>query len=884
MPSSDAGSENVILDLVAVWACDKARTGGKGAHLARLIHAGFPVPEGFCLTTTLYRKLTDDPTISRLIDELESISAAESDALHDLAGRIRDEIRGKELPFDVLKAIERRIDAKASYSVRSSATAEDLPTASFAGQHDTLLDITGIEAITRAILQCMASLYTDRAVSYRVANNIPHRDVSMAVVVQQMIEADISGVLFTADPVSGRRTTASIDAAFGPGEGVVSGTVTAENIRLDRRTGEVLGIEVHTGNKITQDGGGLDVHILTEKQIQKLYAGGEAIERLFGSPQDIEWSFEGEYLWILQSRPITTLFPIPEPRPDGDGLHVYYSWNHRQGMTEAMPPLVVDYWIQTMDALFHRIGFSPATGSLGATAGGLVYFDVTPFLTSKRLFPYLREGLSEFDQQSVYLLDDIVFRRRDEMAEVSLLRGLSPGRSLIAGLRLGYTICLTLLSILHGLVTKTYEQVPARSRRWADQSVGEMILAIRSAETGEDRIRMALEKNKEFVWTAMKQALLLWNIFVYRALLRRVSNPSDDEFEALERGLSENVTTTMMLELGDITDRARDSSPVRDAIIHGGDLEEIRRVDDGDLFVSAFTTYLQRYGFRAPSEIEFSRPRYDEAPSMLLQSVRASLQREVRGGHRRQITELEARAEDVIADLEKAARRGFFGFLKPRLVRAFALRYRKYLSIREITKYALSQLIAETRHQVLAAGELLKREGGLREAEDVWMYTMDELQSALRDPKKPLDIDLNQRRADFHRHQTLRAPAVITSDGEVPRGAMPEGAGDGGLTGIATSGGVAEGVVRVILYPGDAALRQGEILVAPHTDPGWTPLFLNAAGLITNVGGVMTHGSLVAREYGIPSVVLAGATDTLRTGQRIRLDGNHGIIELLEND
>ncbi|RQD81794.1 MAG: phosphoenolpyruvate synthase, partial [Methanocalculus sp. MSAO_Arc2] len=166
----------------------------------------------------------------------------------------------------------------------------------------------------------------------------------------------------------------------------------------------------------------------------------------------------------------------------------------------------------------------------------------------------------------------------------------------------------------------------------------------------------------------------------------------------------------------------------------------------------------------------------------------------------------------------------------------------------------------------------------------VWMYTMDELQSALMDPRTPLDVDINHRRAEFHRHQELRAPAVITSDGEIPRGIMPGGAGGDGLTGIATSGGLAEGIVRVIQNPGDAALQQGEILVAPHTDPGWTPLFLNAAGLITNVGGVMTHGSLVAREYGIPSVVLAGATDTLRTGQRIRLDGNHGFIELLENE
>ncbi|WP_346866264.1 PEP/pyruvate-binding domain-containing protein, partial [Methanocalculus sp. MSAO_Arc2] len=242
MMSSDSGSESPILNLADIEAGEISRTGGKGANLARLIHAGFPVPEGFCLTTALYRELIDDTGITRLIDELEDISAAESEKLHNLAGRIREHIQSKDLSVDVQKAIESIIDARASYSVRSSATAEDLPTASFAGQHDTLLDIIGLHAITRAILQCMASLYTDRAVSYRAANNILHRDVSMAVVVQQMIEADTSGVLFTADPVTGRRTTASIDAAFGSGEAVVSGTVTAENILLDRRTGKILEI------------------------------------------------------------------------------------------------------------------------------------------------------------------------------------------------------------------------------------------------------------------------------------------------------------------------------------------------------------------------------------------------------------------------------------------------------------------------------------------------------------------------------------------------------------------------------------------------------------------------------------------------------------------
>ncbi len=215
-------------------------------------------------------------------------------------------------------------------------------------------------------------------------------------------------------------------------------------------------------------------------------------------------------------------------------------------------------------------------------------------------------------------------------------------------------------------------------------------------------------------------------------------------------------------------------------------------------------------------------------------------------------------------------------------MRHFAARYRSYISLREVPKYSLSQLLAETRWQVLAAGGLLQREGGLEDAQDVWLYDFDELLSALENPGEPLSVDMASRRAEYQWHRQLRHPAVITSDGEIPRAEPPAAPGVDGLVGIPTSGGVAEGIVRVIYDPSDAMLESGEILVAPHTDPGWTPLFLNAAGLVTNVGGVMTHGSLVAREYGIPSVVLAEATMRLKSGQRVRVDGYRGVVELLE--
>ena len=370
---------------------------------------------------------------------------------------------------------------------------------------------------------------------------------------------------------------------------------------------------------------------------------------------------------------------------------------------------------------------------------------------------------------------------------------------------------------------------------------------------------------------------------IHRAALRRLCPDADEEFEALERGLRENVTTAMMIELGDVTDIARDNPEIERALKDARDIGEIREIAGGEEFATAFEDFLDRYGFRAPAEIEFSRPRYHEDPSPLLGTIRAKLETGEPGDHRGHLEHLEAEAERAIARLERQASRERFGPIRRRLVRPFALRYRSYLSMREVTKYALSQLLAETRRHVLAAGEKLEREERLENVGDVWLYDFDELLAELRNPDTSTDIDLDARRAEQFHHQQLRPPRVVTSDGEIPRGDTTSDVDTDGLVGIPTASGVADGRARVIEEPGDATLETGEILIAPHTDPGWTPLFLNAAGLVTNNGGKMTHGSIVAREYGIPSVVVAGATEGIDTGQRIRVDGNRGVVELLED-
>ncbi len=868
--------------LADITAQDFPLVGGKAANIAKLISAGFPVPDGFCVTTAVYRALVDDAHAAELISSLEAIGATETKELRQLAGRIREHIRSKALPADARRYIEELLDGRESYAVRSSATAEDLPHASFAGQHETVLGVTGVEAVTEAVIECMASLFTDRAVAYRAANGIAHSQVSMAVVVQRIIDADASGVLFTADPTTGKRSVACIDAALGAGEAVVSGTITSDNALFDRRSGEIVEYRIGGGEESLESTDAGNGRVLTDEQVRTLVSYGEAIEQVFGSPQDIEWSIAEGRFWMLQARPITTLFPVPVPPPQDGALHVYYSFNHRQGMTRAMPPLVVDYWLRTIRTTLEVLGLRPTSNPMVAMAGGLVYIDLTTFLRSERRAAKLFEALGDFDRQAIVQLRAVRERRRDELARASLLRGFSPPRMLGTVIRLSFNAVGVTGSILRGLIGGSYALAPHRSRKWADRSARKMIGVIRSGATPHDRIRLTLEVNRKWTWDGFRQALKLWNIYFYRAALRRVCPASEGSFEPLERGLRDNVTTAMMLELGDIADIVRDIPAVEQSMTSGADDKTILGIEGGARFASEFAAFLERYGFRAPAEIDFSRPRYNEDPSSLLASIQASLKSGQWGAHRKHLERLELAAEEEISRLEQLAGTGPLGSIRRRLVRPFALRYRSYISMREITKYALSQLLAEMRWQVLAAGEMLEREGGLRDADDVWLFTFDELLSALEHPAKPLGLDLESRRVDYQQHTRLRAPAVITSDGEISGGDASRDDNLDGLAGIPTSGGVAEGIVRVIYEPSDAMLESGEILVAPHTDPGWTPLFLNAAGLITSVGGVMTHGSLVAREYGIPSVVVADATEKLKSGQRVRVDGYRGVVELLE--
>src|SRR5918999_1818168 len=390
-------TDSYVLGFQEIDQTQVAVVGGKGAHLGELSRIeGVRVPAGFCMTTDAFQRImAEAPSIDERLDRLSRLKPDDREAIRALSAEIRRTLEGIAIPDDLAAAITRplaRLGERAAYAVRSSATAEDLPTASFAGQQDTYLNVVGPAPILQRVSRCWASLFTERAVTYRLRNGLDHRKVHMAVVVQQMVFPQATGILFTADPVTGNRKVASVEASFGLGEALVSGLVNPDvyQVRDDGITTRTIGakqLAVHAspaGGTQEQeiDPERRDQPALTDAQVVRLVQLGRRIEAHFGRPQDIEWCLVDDGFQIVQSRPITTLFPIPET---GDREnHVYVSVGHQQMMTDPMKPLGLSFWLMTTRA--------PMT-----EAGGRLFVDVTRPLASRAGRAGLLEGLGRSD-------------------------------------------------------------------------------------------------------------------------------------------------------------------------------------------------------------------------------------------------------------------------------------------------------------------------------------------------------------------------------------------------------------------------------------------------------------------------------------------------------
>ncbi len=880
--------------------------GGKGLNLARLVRSGFPVPPGFVLVTDAYRRFVALHDLAPVIeDACRGLDPADAVALEAASATIRSAFAAGGVPREVADALRAAwtalFDHDAAVAVRSSATAEDLPDVSFAGQQDTFLNVIGVEAALAAVVGCWSSLWTARAIGYRIRNEVPHDDVALAVVVQLLVSADVSGVLFTANPLTGARHEAVIDATFGLGEALVSGQVEPDHFVVDTPTGRVtrtLGAKAVATTPVA--GGGVaattlvaaDRATLSDARARELAELGVAVATALGGPQDIEWVIADGVVQLVQSRPITSLFPVPPGAVDA----VWFSFGAVQGMLQPITPLGRDAALLLLSGVTELVGPRFDLGDAGFlhSSGERLWIRVDGVLRHPLGARLLPKALALVEPGSAAIVEELLRVRGRPTRSARPSLGFVRGVAKLVG------------SVVWRVPTSLIN--PTRGRLACETGVDLLVVdgaALQAeASTVDDagaRLTARVRALRSTVSVAMPRALraFLPVMAPAMAMLTRLnvtaSRSGEHRDRARElvmevlRGLPGNVTTEMDLALWRTAATIQSDAQAMAAFEQLDAATLAERFAAGtlpDAAQRATASFLADYGMRGVGEIDLGQPRWRENPIDILRSLQSYVR----------ITDPERAPDVVFARGAEAAERaaeelvnlltagdGVRAKANVSRLRFMIDRVRKLLGARETPKFTLIRIFGLVRAGLLASGQDLVDSGVLQRADDVFFLHLDELERLPLEPAEPWRAVVAARRQVNAREQRRRqVPRVLTGDGR----AFYEGLGsrDAAISGSPVSPGIVEGSVRVVFDPQDSHLHPGEILVCSGTDPAWTPLFLSAGGLITEVGGMMTHGSVVAREYGIPAVVgVHEATTRLMTGQRIRLDGTTGAIEVLED-
>ncbi|EOO67682.1 pyruvate, water dikinase [Bacillus cereus VD196] len=864
-----------VLDFQEIEKTQLFLVGGKGLNLGELSNIqGIQVPEGFCVTTVGYEQVIGkNGAFQTLLNQLAMLKIEERDRIGEISKQIREVIMAVEIPVDVVESVAHYLSHfgdEHAYAVRSSATAEDLPYASFAGQQDTYLNVIGKENILQHIKKCWASLFTDRAVIYRMQNGFDHNQVSICVVIQKMVFPEASGILFTADPITSNRKVLSIDASFGLGEALVSGLVSADNYKV--KEDEIVEKVIAT-KKLAIYGrkeGGTErkkiapnqqkFQTLTEQQILQLARIGRQIEAYFGCPQDIEWCLVDDTIYIVQSRPITTLYPIPEVN-DGEN-HVYISVGHQQMMTDAMKPLGLSFFLLTTSAPMCK-------------AGGRLFVDATQRLASPASRDYLINTLGKSDPLIRDALTTVIERENfikllsDDEKEKDLSKNVPPASS---------------------------QQQPENDPEIVTNLIKNSELSIEElkrnmqTKSGVDILDFILEdiqQLKKVLFNLQSIAIIMAGMNASSWINEKMEQwlGEKNAADVLSQSVQHNITSEMGLALLDVADVIRPYLEVIAYLQHVEDdsfLDELIQFKGGEKVRDAIDAFLNKYGMRCSGEIDITKTRWSEQPATIIPMILNHIRDFEYGASKRKFEEGLQEALKKEKELLERLQHLPDGEQKVEETKRMICNLRNFIGYREYPKYGMIHRYFIYKQALLKEAEKLVQNNVLDEIEDIYYLTFEELHEVVRTNKLDYKIIHKQKNA-YKLYEKLTPPRVITSDGEIITGKYKrENLPAEAIVGLPVSSGVVEGRARVILNMEDANLEDGDILVTAFTDPGWTPLFVSIKGLVTEVGGLMTHGAVIAREYGLPAVVgVENATKLIKDGQRIRVHGTEGYIEVL---
>ena len=856
--------------------------GGKGASLARMAAAGLPVPGGFHITTIAYRRFVAANALQEaILAAAASGSPDEPATLERAAGEIRGLFERGTIPEAIAAAIRQAYAGLGAgdreVAVRSSATAEDLPGMSFAGQQETYLNMRGETMLLDAVKRCWSSLWTARAIGYRLRQGIRSEDVSLAVVVQELVPADVAGILFTANPLTGARDQVMINAAWGLGEAIVGGLVTPDSVVVDKTTGTILAQEIADKAVMTvrtHDGTGDEPvpsdrraqAVLDAAQTAELARLGGQIEQLYGQPMDIEWAMHNGQIFVVQARPITAL-----PEPAGAAST---EWNLPSPNGHYMRASVIELLPDPLSPLFATLGlpaWNESTTDLANTIGiGDELHDLNMLLT--------------IDGYAYY---DVTFTP----AQIVRLLPALP--------RVAENIPPLLMRAQERWEQETQPAYAAVARRWETHDL-QTTRAAALLDGTHDIVLAAAQHYISIQSGILPAAYMSESLFtkVYDRLIRRPSDPPaltfmlgfdstplQSERSLYDLALWAREQPSLAAYLARATGVQLAAALARQAIP--------AEVADAawQAFRDRFATHLARFGHMI-YDLDFAKAVPADDPAPLLETLRFFLSGQAADPRARQAAAASERDHATATMLEQ--RRGLRLALFWRLL-CLAQRYAP-LRERALADVGLGwPVLRRMLHEI---GRRLASAGAVASADDVFWLTLDELRAAARaldDGQRVENVQesVAERRARWEHMRHMTPPVALPlKDGAKLMGidfsrwmpARTDQADGDVIAGQGTSPGRVSGLARVIHGPEEFALmRPGDILVTKITTPAWTPLFALAAGVVSDVGGPLSHGSIVAREYHIPAVMGTGvATARIHSDQRVTVDGDAGTVTLVD--
>jgi len=836
--------------------------GGKGYNLSKMYNYGINVPDGFVLTATVYDEYVGKNRLGQKIDRILSASGSSSEKSNEIKALFRTDNFPDALRQQLLSELAKLAGGRVA--VRSSSTAEDLPGLSFAGQYSSYLNVQATDVIEKVVL-CWQSLWNERAIEYRAKQKVDS-GFSHAVVIQAMVDSKLSGIVFTANPVTGVRHEMLINASYGLGEAVVSGRVNPDQYTVDTRSGKVIKEEIslkETLCRYSDDGieyapvavADKAKSSLQENHISVIVREATKLQEYFGKSQDIEFAFAAnDEIYIVQTRDITTLFPVDAFEQDGK-LRAYLSAGTvLLGMKEPLTPLGFEMLSQMFPTIINVMTArkKPLDNSFVKYAGRRLYVDITYLLASNFVAKQFANAFSGNDLP----LKDVMHALLDKHGKTFSRQGIK--------FKIPWGVVKYGLSMA-GKMRKV-NKIPIGQRYDAMIQVGEEVYqnclrAAKNLKSLPDKLDFMDRAMVDAFVLSQQQGLYCIEFNDIEKIKKTIKGMYGDRFDlellihSLPRCVTQELTIKLNLAAGYFAENNLEPTADHPRI----------------------TDILDRFGHRGNTELDFGTRRWSEEPKFIIDQIKSYRQDNMYERNLADIAEKAKRAAALIEEIYQMMKRDK-GEKSAAKLKKRMLSYRIAAGMREYPKYDIVRIMGIARKVMLGVGDEFKQEGLIDNEEDIFFLFKQDILS-----KENLKEKVTANKADYQREMSRTSiPRIVLNTGETyysAHGIDPESKV---LRGMPLSPGIYEGLIRVVYDPLNSNLQEGEIMVTESTNPAWTPLFATAKGLIMEYGGPVSHGGIVAREYGIPAVVgIPSASGILKDGQRVRLNGETGVVEIL---